>query len=76
MVLDIVITKTDDGYEAEVPSIHGCECWAHTEFEVLAKTVELARFYLKLDPQAKIKIDKARGNFTVQIYKLIFNKVN
>jgi predicted RNase H-like HicB family nuclease len=31
MVIDLIITKTNDGYTAEVPSIKGCESWAHDE---------------------------------------------
>ena len=41
MVLDLIITKTDDGFTADVPSVKGCESWAHTEDEVVEKTLEL-----------------------------------
>ena len=74
MVLDLIITKTDDGVTAEVPSINGCESWAHKEEEAIEKTIELLRFYNNLDKEVEIKIDKARGNKTKTIYKLVFNK--
>jgi len=73
MVLDIIITKTNDGYTAEVPSINGCESWAHDEDTVLSKILELAAFYLKTDIK-KFKLDKARRLKSQSIYKLIFNK--
>jgi predicted RNase H-like HicB family nuclease len=68
------VIRTDDGYTAEVPSLKGCESWAHTEVEVIDKTVDLLKFYMRMDAGRKIKIDKARreGDFTV--YKLVFDK--
>lgn len=74
MVLDLIVTKTDDGVITEVPSINGCESWAHKEEEAIEKTIELLRFYNNLDKEVEIKIDKARGNKTKIIYKLVFNK--
>lgn len=74
MILDIVVTKTNDGFTAEVPSIKGCECWAPNEDEVLEKIVELSKYYLKLRKNDKVNLDKARGNFDKKIYKLVFNK--
>jgi hypothetical protein len=74
MVLDLVVTKTDDGVTAEIPSIKGCECWAHKEDEAIDKSVELLRFYNNLDSDVEIKIDKARGTKTKIIYKLVFKK--
>jgi predicted RNase H-like HicB family nuclease len=74
MILDIVIKKTDDGYTAEIPSLKGCECWAHNEDSVLDKIIELAAFYLKVDKKEKFKIDKARTVKNKSIYKLVFNK--
>ncbi|MCB0731368.1 MAG: hypothetical protein KDC88_10070 [Ignavibacteriae bacterium] len=74
MVLDLLVTKTDDGVTAEIPSIKGCECWAHKEDEAIDKSIELLRFYNKLDSDVEIKIDKARGTKTKIIYKLVFNK--
>jgi hypothetical protein len=74
MVLDLLTTKTDDGVTAEIPSIKGCECWAHQEDEAIKKSLELLRFYNSLDDEVEIKVDKARGNKTKTIYKLVFNK--
>ena len=74
MVLDLIVIKTDDGFTAEVPSINGCESWAHEEDEAIQKTVDLLRFYNNLDNSVEIKIDKARGNKTKTIYKLVFDK--
>lgn len=72
MILDLVVKKTDDGYTAEIPKLKGCETWAHDEESVINNILELASFYLKI-PEDKIKFDKARGNFTKSIYKLIIN---
>ena len=74
MILDIVIKKTDDGFTAEIPSLRGCECWAHNEDSVLDKILELAAYYLKLDKKEKFKVDKARTAKNKSIYKLVFNK--
>ena len=74
MILDIVIKKTDDGFTAEVPSLRGCECWAHNEDAVMNKIVDLAAYYLKVENKEKFKIDKARGNKHRTVYKLVFNK--
>ena len=74
MILDIVIKKTDDGFTAEIPSLKGCECWAHNEDSVLDKIIELAAYYLKVDKKEKFKIDKARSAKNKSIYKLVFNK--
>ena len=73
MILDVVVTKTDDGYTAEIPSLSGCESWAHDEDAALSKILELASFYLKTDIK-KFKLDKARRIKSQSIYKLIFNK--
>ena len=73
MVLDIVIEKSDDGCTAEVPSLKGCECWAHDEDSAIDKVMDLASYYLKTD-RKKFKIDKARGNREKIIYKLVFDK--
>jgi predicted RNase H-like HicB family nuclease len=71
VVLELVVTKTDDGFTAEISSIKGCECWAHTEDEVLDKIQDLALFYLNKDDRKAFKLDKARGDFTFSVYKLI-----
>lgn len=73
MVLDIIIKKTDDGFTAEIPSLSGCESWAHDEDTVLEKILELAEFYLKTN-RKKFKIDKARRINNKSVYKLVFNK--
>ncbi|KAF0140938.1 MAG: hypothetical protein HYZ10_08690 [Ignavibacteriales bacterium] len=73
MVLDLIVTKTDDGFSTNVPSIHGCESWAHEEEEAITKTVELLKYYLQR-PNLKIKIDLARRESPDLIYKLIFDK--
>jgi predicted RNase H-like HicB family nuclease len=73
MILDVVVTKTNDGYTAEIPSLSGCESWAHDEDTVISKILELAAFYLKTDTK-KFKLDKARRIKSQSIYKLIFNK--
>jgi Uncharacterised protein family (UPF0150). len=67
----VVVTKSDDGYTAEIPSINGCETWAHTEDEVIEKILEQAMFYLKIDDLKRLKLDKSRGDFSVTVYKLI-----
>lgn len=74
MVLDIVIRKTDDGFTAEIPSLKGCECWAHDENTVMNKILDLAAYYLKINSKEKFKVDKARGTKNKTIYKLVFNK--
>ena len=73
MVLDVIVTKTNDGFTAEIPSINGCESWAHDEETVLSKILELAAFYLKTDLN-KFKLDKARKLKNHSVYKLVFNK--
>ena len=75
MVLDIVIEKSDDGCTAEVPSLKGCECWAHDEDSAVDKVVDLASYYLKTEKK-KFKIDKARNSRNKIIYKLVFDKNN
>lgn len=73
MVIDLIVTKTNDGFTAEVPSIKGCESWAHEEEQVIDKILELSSFYLKL-PVKSLKIDRARKENNKIIYKLIFDK--
>lgn len=74
MVLDLHVIRTDDGFSAEVPSIKGCESWAHQEDEAIDKTVQLLKFYLQSPPDKKIIIDKARREKALTVYKLIFDK--
>lgn len=73
MVIDLVVTKTNDGYTAEVPSIKGCESWAHDEDTVIDKILDLSSYYLKISVK-EIKIDRARKEENTIIYKLIFDK--
>ena len=73
MVIDLVITKTNDGYTAEVPSLKGCESWAHDEETVIEKIIELTSYYVLLSAK-EIRIDRARKEKNKTIYKLIFNK--
>lgn len=73
MVIDLIITKTNDGYTAEVPSLKGCESWAHDEETAIEKIIELASFYLRLSAK-EIKMDRARREGNKTIYKLIFHK--
>ncbi|AFN75143.1 hypothetical protein MROS_1911 [Melioribacter roseus P3M-2] len=74
MVLDLIVLKTDDGYTAEIPSMKGCESWAHSEDEAIDKTLELLRFYLHVKSDFKFKIDRARKEGNQIVYKVIFNK--
>ena len=73
MVLDIIVTKTNDGYTAEIPTLAGCESWDHDEEMALSKILELAAFYLKTDIK-KFKLDKARRIKNHSVYKLVFYK--
>ena len=73
MVLDVIVTKSDDGFTAEIPSLKGCESWAHDEETVLDKIIELASFYLQTNTD-KFKLDKARVKANISVYKLVFNK--
>jgi hypothetical protein len=73
VVLDIIVEKSDDGCTAEVPSLKGCECWAHDEDTAIDKVVDLASYYLKTDKK-EFKLDRARSTRNKIIYKLIFNK--
>ncbi|MCU7489884.1 MAG: hypothetical protein HF300_04845 [Ignavibacteria bacterium] len=73
MTLTMVVTKTDDGFTAEVPTIKGCESWAHDEDTVIDKTLDLVAFYLKLE-QSYFAMDKIRRTGNKSFYKIIFNK--
>ncbi len=70
----MIVTDTGDGFIAEVPSLKGCESWAHSDDEVITKIVELVRFYTNLNEDTEIIIDRARKNRNKIVYKLIFNK--
>jgi predicted RNase H-like HicB family nuclease len=73
MVLDLIVKKRDDGFTAEIPSIKGCESWAHDEESVIENVIELASFYLDIEKN-QFKIDKARKGVKHDVYKLIFTK--
>ena len=73
MILDVIVKKSNDGYTAEIPSLKGCESWAHDEETVLQKIAELASFYLKTRTE-KFKLDKSRVHSNTSVYKLVFNK--
>lgn len=74
MVIDLIVTDTGDGYTADVPSINGCESWAHREDDAIDNAVELLRFYLNLPEDHEIKVDRARKSKDKTVYKLIFEK--
>lgn len=74
MILDLIVTKTDDGFVSDVPNIKGCDSWAHIEDDVISKTVELVMYYLKIKDVKKIKVDKARGSLNKSVYKLVIDK--
>lgn len=74
MVIDVIVKKTDDGFTAEVPSLKGCESWAHDEESVLTKILEIAAFYLHIDSSKKLKLDKARVSKNKSVYKLVIEK--
>jgi predicted RNase H-like HicB family nuclease len=76
MILDLIVIKTNDGYTAEVPSLNGVETWAHEEDEAITKAIDLLKFYLSLDDENEIKIDKARRGKNKTVYKIIFDKQN
>ncbi len=74
MVIDLIVTIEEDGFSAEVPSLKGCESWAHTEDESIANAVELTRFYANIDDDIEIKVDLARRSKKRKVYKIIFDK--
>jgi predicted RNase H-like HicB family nuclease len=74
MILDVIVKKTDDGFTAEIPSLKGCESWAHDEESVLEKILEVASFYLRIESPKKLKLDKARVSKNKAVYKLVVEK--
>lgn len=72
VVLPLIITNDGDGFNAEIPTLPGCESWAHTEEEVIEKITELARYYMKLPPSKKIKTDLKEREGNTLHYRLIF----
>lgn len=73
MVLTLIVSKTEDGFVAEVPSLKGCESWGHDEDSAIDKTLDLAAFYLKLD-HAHFAIDMTRRTGNKKFFKIVFNK--
>jgi predicted RNase H-like HicB family nuclease len=74
MVIDLLVISEDDGFTAVVPSLKGCESWAHSEDEAITNVIELTKFYSNLPEDLEIKIDLARKEKNKKIYKLIFDK--
>lgn len=74
MVIDLIVTNIGDGFTADIPSINGCESWAHKEDDAINNALELLRFYINLPAEQEIKIDRARKTSNKIIYKLVFNK--
>ncbi|HOI29698.1 MAG TPA: hypothetical protein PLZ15_08035 [Melioribacteraceae bacterium] len=74
MVLDLIIIDTGDGFSSDIPSIKGCDSWAHSEDDAISKTLDLLRFYIQVDSAIKIKTDLARKEGNTKIYKVIFDK--
>jgi predicted RNase H-like HicB family nuclease len=73
MTLTMVVTKTDDGFTAEVPTLKGCESWAHDEETAIDKTLDLVAFYLKLS-LPYFALNKVRKERDKTFYKIIFNR--
>jgi predicted RNase H-like HicB family nuclease len=74
VVLDLIVLQTDDGFSVEIPSIKGCESWAHNEEDAISRTLEMFRFYIQAESNFKIKIDLARKEGYKKVYKIIFDK--
>lgn len=71
MILDVIVIRTDDGFTAEIPSLKGCESWAHDEDTVLNKILDAASFYLRIDSPKRLKLDKSRVIKNKTVYKLV-----
>lgn len=74
MVLTMFVTHTDDGFTAEVSSLKGCDSWAHKEEDAINGVLELVRFYLNLNEDVMIRVDKASKKKNVSTYKLLLAK--
>ncbi|MFA7287855.1 MAG: hypothetical protein WC055_03145 [Melioribacteraceae bacterium] len=74
MVLTLNVIKTDDGFEAIVPSVRGCETWAANEDDAIEKILDLLKYYIKLPEDKKLVIDKAAQKGNKGIYKILFQK--
>ncbi len=75
MILDIIIEKTNDGYNAEVPSLQDCDTWAHDEDTAISNILERVSYFLMID-QKYLKLDKARRENNMTIYKLVIDKTS
>ncbi|MBS4034918.1 MAG: hypothetical protein KGZ85_10660 [Ignavibacterium sp.] len=73
MILDLIIEKTNDGFNADVPSLQDCDTWAHDEETAISNILERVTFFLHIDPKL-LKLDKARVENNITIYKLIIDK--
>lgn len=73
MILDIIIEKTNDGFNADVPSLQDCDTWAHDEETALLNILERVAFFLRINPKS-LKLDIARKEDNLTIYKLIIDK--
>lgn len=71
MVINLIVERTDDGFVATIPGEINQETWAHTEEEVIEKSIDIVRYFLKIEDSKKINIDKARGDSIKTIYKII-----
>lgn len=70
----MIVTNTGDGFTADVPSLKGCDSWAHSEDDAIDKTLDLVMFYLNLKVKKEIKVDRARRDGNKTVYKLVFKK--
>lgn len=73
MILDLIIEKANDGFNADVPSLQDCDTWAHDEETAISNILERVTFFLHIDPKL-LKLDKARVEKNITIYKLIIDK--
>ena len=71
MVLELIIHSGDDGYSAEIPSVKGCESWAHEEEKAIENVLELLRFYLKLTPRHIVEVDYSRKIKNKKVLKVL-----
>lgn len=75
MILDVIIEKTNDGFNADVPSLLDCDTWAHTEEKAIENIIERVSYFLMIEPKS-FKLDKARTENNKTIYKLVINKTS
>jgi hypothetical protein len=75
MILDLVIEKTNDGFNADIPSLQDCDTWAHDEETAINNILERVSYFLMID-QKLLKLDKARRESNRTIYKLVIDKTS